>query len=212
MFTVYCFLKRNSTRSPKTRVTAPDCFKDLNLNQIVQPILKSREQNPNSTALSSSNTSLYGTRHDIIAYRQEIMRELAGVIISSSLIHQLVSHIGILYEPENIDKKCEKRSSSNRFTMMRIGHHSKGAVALTMSSTYPSEIRKPMQGIVMNAVPLFRGARRGLSEMPGRVQTTSSRHLQDFDAHVKRLRDRAFNGGKIACLSKTGQNPVYANL
>jgi len=68
----YSILFRNQKQHEQTRRTyEPDCFKDLNLDQIFAPILKSKEE-------FELEGFFYAPLHDaeIITYRQEVMREL----------------------------------------------------------------------------------------------------------------------------------------
>jgi DNA mismatch repair protein MutS len=68
----YSILFRNQEQYELTRRTdEPDCFKDLNLDQIFAPILKSKKE-------FELEGFFYTSLHDAetITYRQEVMGEL----------------------------------------------------------------------------------------------------------------------------------------
>ena len=94
----------------------PGCFRDLNLDQVISPILKERSE-------FELESFYYTTLHDVevITYRQEVMKELEGFQINSILTRYSKSlyEIGLLI---NTIKLSLTSDDSYRNNYLARGH------------------------------------------------------------------------------------------
>ncbi|MCH3916644.1 MAG: DNA mismatch repair protein MutS [Spirochaetia bacterium] len=102
MFCSLLFLTRQQYDQPR-RTDMPDYFKDLNLDQIFEPILKSKQR-------FKLEEFFFTVLHDpaIIAYRQEIMQEMENIDLQVLLSEFSKTIYGLGYYMEILRKELSK--------------------------------------------------------------------------------------------------------
>lgn len=151
------------------RNTAPDCFKDLNLDQIFQPIFMGKKE-------FGLESFFYTSLSDkaIIIYRQEIMRELEDESLRS-LFNDLSLNVN------SLSKRMEeiKQYDDNILTQGRI---------LDCAERYCREVSELSEKLSLRTLgsPGLRGFAEYLSEY------SRSDNFTGLQEHIQKLREKLY--------------------